>query len=69
MKLFVATIETRYEVMAVAETADEAERLASEKAFDFLQGGRLVFDSPEEVIDYFGVNVTEIELGTAKVVD
>ncbi|AHJ86439.1 hypothetical protein 40AC_76 [Mycobacterium phage 40AC] len=68
MQLFVATIETRYQTMAVAKTAGEAIRLASIRAFEFLQQAGTEFTGPEQIIEYFGVTVTEVPLGGAVIV-
>ena len=65
--VFVATVDTRYEVMAVAATEDEAVRLASEHAYQWLQarGALGREDTPAMVADYFGVRVTAVTVGTA----
>ena len=39
MTIYVATISTDYEIMAVANTAKEAKRLAAELALNYLNGG------------------------------
>ena len=70
-KVFVATIDTYYAVVAVAETYGMAEFLAGEKAFEFLtRNGDSPFWSKEkntiqDVIEYFSVTVTEVEVGSA----
>ncbi|UJD20914.1 hypothetical protein SEA_ZIMMER_76 [Mycobacterium phage Zimmer] len=70
MKLFIATVDTRYQAMSVAETAEEATRLAVVCAQEFLAetGHIMATATHEEFVEYFGVNVTELELGSAKLV-
>ena len=66
--VFVATIDTRYEAMAVADTEDEAVRLVSEHAYRWLKATGALYpqtDSPEKVADYFGVTVTAVTVGAA----
>lgn len=73
--LYVATIDTKYQVMAVAKTKDEAIRLASEKAHEYCHqldgvgGWYYTYDDGMDPVEYFtehfGVNVTRIKLGTA----
>jgi hypothetical protein len=68
MKVFVATVPTYYEVMAVAETEAEARRLAAKKAHQFLKDREALTedtDTPSKVAEYFGINVTGIEIGSA----
>ena len=71
MKVFVATIPTRYETMAVALTEVEARRIAAEYAHKFLSDVDALMDeteTPEKVLDYFGCCVTEVEIGSANFV-
>ncbi|QBJ00260.1 hypothetical protein SEA_PHARAOH_72 [Mycobacterium phage Pharaoh] len=68
MKVFVATIETRYETMAVAETEAEAIRLAGEKAVEFLKTTSSPIRTSQEAIDYLGVTVTEVAVGSAVII-
>ena len=71
MKVYVATIQTRYETMAVALTEDEARRIASEYAHKFLSDVDALTDetnTPEKVLDFFGSCVTEVEIGSANFV-
>ncbi|QGJ90221.1 hypothetical protein PBI_SHEAKEIRA_75 [Mycobacterium phage SheaKeira] len=70
MILFVATVDTRYQTMAVAKTADKAIELAVARAQEYLgeTGHLMAKATQQEFVEYFGVNVTEIELGTAKLV-
>ena len=71
MKVYVATIPTRYETMAVALTEVEARRIAAEHAYNFLKEVDATTDdtdSPEKVLDYFGSCVTEVEIGSANFV-
>lgn len=68
MKVFVATIPTYYETMAVATTEAEARRLAAKYAYEFLKGADAVrpeTSSPKKVEEYFGIVVTEVEVGSA----
>lgn len=71
MKVFVATIPTYYETMAVATTEREARRLACEMAYEFLKGADAIrpdTSSPEKVGEYLGITVTEVEVGSATIV-
>lgn len=65
--VFIAIVSASCEAMAVAETADEAARLACEKAMEYLRDayGDLGYDDPMMVGKYFGVTVIEFEVGTA----
>ncbi len=68
MKVFVATIPTYDETIAVALSEDEARRLASEHACKYLHDVGAASDktdSPEKCEEYFGVRVTEVEIGEA----
>jgi hypothetical protein len=70
MKVYIATVETRYPSVAVAETADEAVRLACSHALAFLKEANATVpgqtDTVEGVADYFGVVADEIEMNSAK---
>ena len=70
MRVYVATVETRYPSVAVAETADEAVRLACAHALAFLKEANATVpgetDTVEGVAEYFGVSADEIELNSAK---
>lgn len=71
MNVFVATISTYYETMAVAATEAEARRLAAQRAYEFLTDADAIqpeTSSPAKVADYFGVTVTEVEVGSAVIV-
>lgn len=68
MMVYVAFVNTKYEVMAVATTAEEAVQLASKKALEFLRG----HDAPSsetdniaKITEYFGVYAVPVEVGTA----
>jgi hypothetical protein len=64
--VFVATVETRYEVVAVGETEDQAR--PAELALKYLDktvGLDDDTDTVEKVADYFGINVTKVNVGTA----
>lgn len=68
MKVFVATVSTYYEVMAVATTEAEARQLAAKKAHQFLKDRESITEdtkTPSKVAEYFGVHVTEVEIGSA----
>lgn len=70
MHVYVAIVPLRYEIMAVAESPDEAIELASAKALQFLRESNAVTmdtNTASKVAEYFGVNVTQIKLGTAVV--
>ena len=66
--VFVANVRTSVEATAVAETADQAARLACAKAMEYLQSvhADLGYDDPMLVGKYFGVTVIEFEVGTAQ---
>jgi len=71
----VAFVDTRYEVMAVAETEAEAIRLACERALQFLTDrdavvvGRFGTDSVDKIREYFGVIARPVQVGTAVLID
>lgn len=71
MKVFIAQVTEIYEpVTAIAGTAKEAARLALAKAEEYLslRGANDYDGNPwtqKSIIEWFGVNVTEAELGTA----
>lgn len=70
MIVYVATIETKYAIVAVGRTADEARRLAGEKAHAWLVGERAAPIWPEsttveEILDHFEPTVTKLAVGTA----
>ncbi|QBP30556.1 hypothetical protein SEA_CHARM_75 [Mycobacterium phage Charm] len=70
MYVYVAIVPLRYEVMAVAETEDQAVGLATARALQFLEEAGAVTpetDTAEKVRDYFGVSITALAVGTAKV--
>jgi hypothetical protein len=70
VKVFIATVETRYPSIAVAETAEDAIRLAADHALAFLKEAQATMtgktDTVEGVVEYFAVTAEEIELNTAK---
>jgi hypothetical protein len=72
MKVFVATIDTYYQAMAVASDMNEAKRLVCERALEYLTAvdavDEGVTDTVERIEEYFGVAITEIEVGTARLV-
>ncbi|QBP31461.1 hypothetical protein KIY76_gp76 [Mycobacterium phage Miramae] len=63
--VFIAVVPLQYDAVAVATTAEEAKRLACEKAFEYLKSvhGDLGYDDPALVEDYFGCNVYPFEVG------
>jgi hypothetical protein len=68
MMVYVATIATRYEIVAAADTAEGAVRLACEYALRWLIAEGAVSsdtDTADKVADYFGVTVTRVALNTA----
>lgn len=65
MTIFVAIIQTKYEIMAVGSTEEHARNLAAVKALEYLTDVGVHYDGPEHVLEYLGCSVTEIELGTA----
>lgn len=69
MKVYVATIETRYTTIAVGTTEENARRLAGRHALRWLkEQGVTDFKSANAVLDYFACTVTECELdGSATV--
>ncbi len=65
MRVYVVTIPTKYEIMAVGSTEEHARNLAAVKALEYLTEVGVYYDSPDAVLEYLGCNVTEIEIGTA----
>ena len=70
-KYYIAQIDTRYGVMGLADTEEEAVRLAAVRAKQFLDGAgafnpmngkRWTMNS---IISYFSPRVTELEMNTA----
>lgn len=63
--VFVATVRTPVEFTAVAESAEQAARLACEKGMESLQSvhGDLGYDDPMLVGKYFGVDVLPFDVG------
>ncbi|HJT92948.1 MAG TPA: hypothetical protein VJ777_13530 [Mycobacterium sp.] len=71
MKVYVAIVELKYDVLAVAYSKSEAVQLACLKAFDFLKKAGAITDetdTPEKVRAWFGVTVTGCEVGQAAMV-
>ncbi len=68
-KIWIARVDTRYEVIGVGRTERQAIDLACVKALEFLQNGDAtregVTDTVAGVEDYFGVWAQQIEIGTA----
>jgi hypothetical protein len=66
--VYVVTIETYYQVMAVDTNRDKAIRLAASKALEYLKdAGVSDFKTQKQIIDYFSPSITKIEIGTAKI--
>jgi hypothetical protein len=67
--VYVATIDTYYETIAVGTTEDKARRLAGRHALRYLKAqGITRFRTVADVLDYFGCNVTECKVdGSATV--
>jgi hypothetical protein len=63
MIVYVATIPTRYETVAVGSTEHNARRLAGRHALKYLKAnGVTEFKTVAEVVDYFGCNVVECKV-------
>jgi hypothetical protein len=67
--VYVAQIDTRYETIAVGTTEDKARRLAGRHALRWLKAnGVTQFRTVNQVLEYFGCNVTECKVdGSATV--
>lgn len=66
MRVYVATVDTRDEIMGVGATRQEAIDVACEKALDYLlRRGITHSRTIEQVAEYFGVGATAVEVGTA----
>lgn len=68
MKVYIATVDTNYETIAVANTEADAIRLAAQRAWEFLRDANALYpdtETPEKVAEYFGIYAMEIEVGTA----
>lgn len=65
--VFLATVDIGCKAVAVTDTAADATRLACSTAMEHLQAahGDLGYDDPMMVGKYFGVTVTEFDVGTA----
>jgi hypothetical protein len=69
--VYVATVDTRYEIMAVATTEADAIRIACEKALEWLKAQDAVSDETdtvEKIADYFGVFATKLAMNSAAIV-
>lgn len=67
MKIYVATIDLRYEVMAAATTEAAARKAAAKKGMAFLrEAGCAVpekqWNTVAKMDDYYGIRVTAVEL-------
>ncbi|QBJ04881.1 hypothetical protein SEA_ELEPHANTOON_80 [Mycobacterium phage Elephantoon] len=69
-QVYVATIDLHYQVMAVAKSPEEARRLACEEGYRYLKSvhGDLGYTDPMYLDEYFGCNVQEFVVGTARLV-
>lgn len=69
MIVYVATIETRYPIIGVGTTEDEARRLAGEKALLWLteqpDSAWATDSTVEDIVAHFCPAVTMVEVGTA----
>jgi hypothetical protein len=66
--VYVANVETFYEVVAVAGTEREAVRLASVKALQFLRKRGAVTEDTNtaaKLVEWFGISATRVIVGTA----
>lgn len=67
--VYVATVDLKYEVMAVGRTEDEARQLAAREALKDLRYWAKPYKVDPEVntvakiIDYYGINVTKVPVG------
>ena len=64
IKVFVAVIQTKYEVMAVADTEEGVRKAVVNKAWEYLSGVGTDLKK-SEIADYFGVAITELALNGA----
>ncbi|AEK07351.1 hypothetical protein PBI_MYXUS_80 [Mycobacterium phage Myxus] len=67
-QVYIATISLFYQVVAVAETEEEARRLACEEGYSYLKSvhGDLGYTDPAYVAEYFGCTVQEFVVGSAR---
>ena len=64
--VYIATISTHEETIAVAATPEDAWHLATKSALRYLvDRGVTEFTTQQEVADYFSVNITTILLNSA----
>lgn len=64
--VWIATVDTRYEWVAVDTDPEAAITKACEAAYEWLVAeGVTVHDSPTDVRDYFGVQAFAVPVGTA----
>lgn len=65
--IWIATISTHDETVAVAHDEISAWNLATESALNYLQHrGVTQFKTKQDVADYFSVSLHQIEIGTAE---
>lgn len=71
--VYVATVDTRYEIVAVAETEAEAIQVAATKALEYMRSWDAITpgenDTVEGIIEWFGIGATRVEMGTAVYAD
>lgn len=64
--LYIAQIQTYYETLAIADAPDKARRLAGRQALKYLkEAGVTDFKTSNQVLDYFGCNITPCEINGA----
>jgi hypothetical protein len=66
--VYVAIVDTRHEIMAVAVTEADAIRIACEKALEWLESQGAVSEDTntvEKIADYFGVSATKLAMNSA----
>lgn len=69
MKVWIAVVPTRYEIVGVGNTAKQAVKVACEKALEYCgddwQRGFNVRNA-REMQEWFGVTATEVTIGEAE---
>jgi hypothetical protein len=68
-KVYVAQVDTHYEILAVADTPARAKHEAALLAYRYLRDMRALTDETNtlaKIEEYFAINVTGIEIGTAQ---
>lgn len=70
--VWVAHVPTRYAVVGVGRTQSEACRVASRRAWEYLEANSLLTDetdTPKKVAQYFGVHAVYVEIGEGVIYD